>query len=135
MAAPVFAKLNIIQVSNSHSLKTREEMFSTATCSLTTGLESDKSKNTDIYTRFMAGEGMQSLPSMFFNDFKGQVFTFSLNSYNIDKQQRHIKYPICLPPVTYQMLLGSHYLYVRMPVSQPDVQLFSSEISLRARCT
>lgn len=50
MAAAVFAKLNMIQVSNPHNLKTRKEMFSSGTCSLTTGLENDKSKTTDIYT-------------------------------------------------------------------------------------
>lgn len=111
-------------------------MFSSGTCSLTTGLENDKSKPTDIYTHLMAAQGMQSLSSMLFNYFKVQVFPFSLRSYNIDKQQRHIKHPICsLSAVTYQMLLVSHYLFVRMSVSQPDVQLFSLEISLRARCT
>lgn len=102
MAAPVFAKLNMTQVSNSHNLKTREQMFRSGTCSLTTRLETDKSKTTDVSTHLMAGQGMQSLPSMLFNDFKGQIFTFSLNGYNIDKQQRHIKHLICsLPPVTY----------------------------------
>lgn len=54
MAADVFAKLNLIQVSKPHNLKTREKVFSSGTWSLTTGLESDKSKTTDIYTHLMA---------------------------------------------------------------------------------
>lgn len=54
MAAAVFAKLNMIQVTKPHNLKAREEMFSSGACSLTTGLESDKSTTTDIYTHLMA---------------------------------------------------------------------------------
>lgn len=50
MAAAVFAKLNTIQVLNPHNLKIREEIFSSGTCSLTTGLKSDKSKTRYINT-------------------------------------------------------------------------------------
>lgn len=52
MAAAVFANLNMNQASNPHNLKTREEMFSSSTCSLTTRLESEKSKATNIYTPY-----------------------------------------------------------------------------------
>jgi len=50
MAAAVFANLNMIQPSKPHNLKTKKGIFSSSTCNLTTGLESEKSRNTDAYT-------------------------------------------------------------------------------------
>jgi len=51
---------------------------------------------------------------------KEGFFRLSLNCYKIKKTtQRHIKKHICnLSSVIYQMLLGSHYLYVRPSYSQ-----------------